>query len=89
MYYKLGEAAKALGVTVQTVRDWDKAGKIKSERTEGGHRRYDESEILKISGKRPKDNKLTAIYVRDKGNKKIFKYYICRQISEAPGEMLF
>ena len=64
MKYTIGEAAKALGVTVQTVRDWDRAGKIKSERTEGGHRRYDESEILKISGKRPKDNKLTAIYVR-------------------------
>ena len=33
MKYTIGEAAKALGVTVQTVRDWDRAGKIKSERT--------------------------------------------------------
>jgi excisionase family DNA binding protein len=42
---KIDEAATLLGVTPQTLRNWDKSGKLKSVRTEGGHRRYKESEI--------------------------------------------
>ena len=37
----IGEVAKRHGVTVGTVRAWDRAGKIKSVRTPGGHRRYE------------------------------------------------
>jgi hypothetical protein len=36
----IGEAAKILGVTVSTVRSWEKQGLIISERTPKGHRRY-------------------------------------------------
>lgn len=32
--------------TVVTLRAWEKAGKIASERTKGGHRRYDLESIL-------------------------------------------
>lgn len=35
------EAARIIGVSLDTLRRWEKAGKIKSDRTEGGHRRYD------------------------------------------------
>ena len=34
------QAAEALGVTAQTLRNWDKQGKLKPVRTLGGHRRY-------------------------------------------------
>lgn len=64
MKYSIGQVAKELGVTVQTVREWDKSGKIKSERTDGKHRRYDESEVLRLSGRKTVGAKLTAIYVR-------------------------
>ncbi len=34
-----------LGVTVQTLRNWDKAGKLRSKRTPGGQRYYDLSDL--------------------------------------------
>ena len=40
MKVTIGTLAKEVGVTVETLRAWEKAGKIKAERTEGGHRRY-------------------------------------------------
>jgi excisionase family DNA binding protein len=45
------EASKLLGVSKRTLRNWEKIGKIKSYRTPGGHRRYDEQYLLKIIGK--------------------------------------
>jgi putative resolvase len=37
----IGQAAKALGVSISTLRRWEAEGKIKPSRTEGGTRRYD------------------------------------------------
>jgi excisionase family DNA binding protein len=37
----IGEAARALGVSVTTLRRCEAAGRLVSERTAGGHRRYD------------------------------------------------
>ena len=37
----IGEAAKALGVSITTLRRWEAAGKLSAEHTAGGHRRYD------------------------------------------------
>lgn len=48
MKVTIGTAARELGVTVQTVRDWDRQGKIQSVRTMGGHRRYDLDELKKL-----------------------------------------
>ena len=41
----IGKAAKIFGIHVDTLRLWEKQGKIKSTRTKGNHRRYDETEI--------------------------------------------
>jgi excisionase family DNA binding protein len=41
----ISEAAKALGVSAQTLRRWDREGKLSSERTKGGQRRYDISAL--------------------------------------------
>jgi putative resolvase len=48
--YKIGEAAELLGVTVASIRRWEKAGKIKCIRTAGGHRRIPESEVIRLRG---------------------------------------
>lgn len=37
----ISEAAKALGVSITTLRRWDASGRLAAERTAGGHRRYD------------------------------------------------
>lgn len=36
----IGQAARILGVSIETLRRWEKVGKLKSERTPSGHRRY-------------------------------------------------
>lgn len=37
---RIGEAAKILNVSVQTLRNWEKSGKLRAERSEGKHRYY-------------------------------------------------
>ena len=49
MKVSIGVAAKQLGVSRDTLRRWEKAGKITSEKTARGHRRYDLSKLLGIS----------------------------------------
>ncbi|EJF92273.1 hypothetical protein ME9_01675 [Bartonella taylorii 8TBB] len=41
----IGKAAQALGVSISTLRRWESEGKIISEHTAGGHRRYDLSKL--------------------------------------------
>lgn len=41
----IGEAARIFGVTVATVRRWEREGKISAQRTPGGQRRFDRAEI--------------------------------------------
>lgn len=41
----ISEAAKALGVSIQTLRRWEAQGKISAKRTLGGQRRFAQSEI--------------------------------------------
>jgi putative resolvase len=54
------EAAKLLGVTPKTLRTWEQEGKIKSIRTEGGHRRYIIADLLGTK----KEGNLTLAYAR-------------------------
>ncbi len=54
------EASELLGVTPKTLRLWEKEGKIISHRTEGGHRRY---EITDLLGSK-KEKSLTVAYAR-------------------------
>jgi molybdopterin-binding protein len=45
----LGEAAKALGVSIDTLRRWDRAGKLKTTRDAGNRRRVPASEVRRLS----------------------------------------
>jgi putative resolvase len=52
MKVSIKAAAEVLGVREETLRRWEQAGKITSERTAGGHRRYDLATIRKVAEKR-------------------------------------
>jgi molybdopterin-binding protein len=45
----LGEAARAIGVSVDTLRRWDKAGRIRTVRDERGRRRVPVGEVERLS----------------------------------------
>lgn len=50
-YIGIGEAARDLGVTEQTLRNWDNAGRFKPHHTTpGGHRFYSEDQIQAMLG---------------------------------------
>jgi molybdopterin-binding protein len=49
MDFTLGEAARALGVSEDTLRRWDRAGKLKTTRDSNNRRRVPESEITRLS----------------------------------------
>ena len=45
----IGEAANAIGISADTLRRWDRAGKIQSYRTDRGHRRIPVSEVVRLT----------------------------------------
>src|SRR3954465_2896489 len=47
----LGDAARALGVSEDTLRRWDKAGKLETVRDDANRRRVPESEIARLTSK--------------------------------------
>lgn len=65
----IGQAAKLLGVHVQTLRNWEKSGKLKPDSiSPGGTRRYNQEKILQLTGKElpniEKDERITIAYAR-------------------------
>src|SRR6266508_5376897 len=49
-----GEAARALGVSVDTLRRWDREGRIRTTRDRANRRRVPASEVERLSGRAPK-----------------------------------
>jgi predicted site-specific integrase-resolvase len=66
MLLKISEVSKKLGVTIESLREWEREGFIKPIRTPGGHRRYSEEDILKITKKEKTADtgKKTVLYCR-------------------------
>lgn len=61
--FNIKEASEYLGVNPETLRRWEREGKINPIRTEGGHRRYSEEILMKFKFK-PINDKLTIGYCR-------------------------
>ena len=49
-YYSVGEAAKTLGISVDTLRRWDRQGRIKTERDSSNRRIVRAAEIDRLRG---------------------------------------
>jgi predicted site-specific integrase-resolvase len=64
MKVSIGQAAEELGVAKETLRRWEKSGKITVERTQKGHRRYDLSSLRGVMPRKNFDEKYTVAYAR-------------------------
>ena len=64
MKVSIGRAAKELGVTRETLRRWEAAGKIQVERTPAGHRRFDLAGLHGITPRPSHTNRPTLAYAR-------------------------
>ena len=63
--YSISKFAKKIGVTAQTLRDWDKKKiLIPAFISQGGHRYYDESQLNHLLQKRGVKQKINVGYVR-------------------------
>ena len=66
MYLSIGQSARLIGVSVSTIRSWEKKGRLLSAfRTPGGHRRFKLDSIHKACGFQPQRNsRKTICYAR-------------------------
>lgn len=62
--YAIGEFANLCGVTTQTLRNWDKNGKLKAIKISSNHRRYTDDDLLKVKGMQ-KTTRKNVIYCRE------------------------
>ena len=60
----IGQAAAELGVSRDTLRRWEAAGKITVERTPSGHRRYDLVQLRGFVPSRVSSDRITLAYAR-------------------------
>ena len=50
--YRIGDAAKAIGVRVETLRRWEREGRLATSRTDGGQRRIPAAEVARLIAER-------------------------------------
>jgi molybdopterin-binding protein len=63
--YRVGEAAKAIGVRVETLRRWEREGKIRTSRTEGGQRLVPAAEVARLLAERGTERPPSAVSRRN------------------------
>jgi excisionase family DNA binding protein len=51
-WLRIGQAARLLNLSVDTLRRWDRQGRLRAGRTRGDHRRYALSEIQAFAARR-------------------------------------
>lgn len=89
----ISEAAEILGVSDETLRLWERDGKLSPSYTEGGHRRYQRIDIEKLAGiyVEPTKEKATnrvAIYCRVSSHEQKAKGDLERQVGRMTSEAL-
>ena len=79
-YYSIHEFSKMIGVSAQTLRNWDHNGKLHPHHTTAsGYRYYSDKELNQVMNIKPKNNRLTIGYCRVSSHKQ--KDDLERQIS--------
>ena len=63
--YRIGEAAKVIGVRVETLRRWERDGRLETTRTKGGQRRVTAAEVARLVGDRVGDRPVSAVSRRN------------------------
>lgn len=64
--YRIGDAASVLGVRVETLRRWEREGKVRATRTEGGQRRIPASEVARLLSERRDRTPIVAQSTRNR-----------------------
>ena len=64
--YRIGEAAKTLGVRVETLRRWEREGKLVTHRTAGGQREVPVSEVARLLAARGGQQPIAAGSARNR-----------------------
>jgi molybdopterin-binding protein len=64
--YRIGEAAAALGVRVETLRRWERGGLLRTTRTAGGQRRVPAEELARLLAERTERSPVTAQSTRNR-----------------------
>ena len=83
-----GEAARRLGVTVWTLQSWDRRGRLRTVRTDGGRRRIPESEVHRLMGQREVREPLLYARVSSHGQKEDLERQKERLLQDHPGAEL-
>ena len=69
-YYSINEFSKILGVSAQTLRNWDKNGKLHPHHTSGnGYRYYSHEQLNQVMNIKPNLNRIVIGYCRVSSNK--------------------
>lgn len=64
--YRIGEAAEILGVRVETLRRWEREGKLRTTRTSGGQRLVPAAEVARLLAERRGRQKITSGSARNR-----------------------
>lgn len=64
--YRIGEAAAMLGVRVETLRRWEREGRLATSRTSGGQRRILASEVARLLTQRRDRRTVRSASVRNR-----------------------
>lgn len=69
-YYSINEFSKILGVSAQTLRNWDKNGKLHPHHTSGnGYRYYSHEQLTQVMNIKPNLDRIVIGYCRVSSNK--------------------
>ena len=69
-YYSINEFSKILGVSAQTLRNWDNSGKLHPHHTSSnGYRYYSHEQLNQVMDIKPSLDRITIVYCRVSSNK--------------------
>ncbi len=66
---RLGEAAKQLGISPDTLRRWAEAGRIEAERTQGGQRTVSQADVSRLAAERRRSGSERPIIAQSARNR--------------------